>query len=484
MTNPVWLVQLTNCLGSFAVSGGYAFTQTRRSIGGLSKEICVALSVTNGQELWATTVDDASYPQGGVGDDDGPRSTATVDAGSVFVLTSYLKLFRLDAVSGAVIWQKDLRALYGGNVIGYQNAASPLLENGLIFVNANCANSNLMALSAVDGTLVWRSQNEPMTHSTPVLASIQGVRQVIFASQKGLVSLDPGSGALLWRFSYPFTYSTSIGCSPVVYQDLVYVCGAQIYGMGSVVASVVFTNGLWTATQLWANTGITSTLSSHWMTPICYQGFLYGQFGVQSFDSVTAQLKCVEMRTGVVKWSASNFGRGAVLLARDRLVALTERGQLVLVNPNTNAYTELGRFQAIANWVMAGLSQRALKQMRQDLFRHLQTLPLSFFDRNPAGELMSRLTNDIDAINQAVSQNVTSLIASVLSMLGILVAMFVLDRWLALASLLANTPPGHNHSLSASLIPRVDSCWRLSLKDPSSHPSYQKIDMHRAKRTG
>jgi ATP-binding cassette subfamily B multidrug efflux pump len=93
-------------------------------------------------------------------------------------------------------------------------------------------------------------------------------------------------------------------------------------------------------------------------------------------------------------------------------------------------------FQAIANWVMADISQRALKHMRRDLFQHLQTLPQSFFDRNPAGELMSRLTNDIDAINQAVSQNVTSLIASVLSMAGILVAMFVLDKWLALASLL------------------------------------------------
>ncbi|HVM71225.1 MAG TPA: ABC transporter ATP-binding protein [Anaerolineales bacterium] len=93
-------------------------------------------------------------------------------------------------------------------------------------------------------------------------------------------------------------------------------------------------------------------------------------------------------------------------------------------------------FTAIANWVMAGISQRALKQMRKDLFTHLQTLPIAFFDRNPAGELMSRLTNDIDAINQAVSQNVTSLLASVLSMVGILIAMFVLDRWLALASLL------------------------------------------------
>jgi ATP-binding cassette subfamily B multidrug efflux pump len=92
-------------------------------------------------------------------------------------------------------------------------------------------------------------------------------------------------------------------------------------------------------------------------------------------------------------------------------------------------------FNAISNWVMARVSQRALKQLRRDLFEHLQSLSLAFFDRNPPGELMSRLTNDIDAINQAVSQNVTALIASVLTMVGILVAMFVLNAWLALATL-------------------------------------------------
>lgn len=93
-------------------------------------------------------------------------------------------------------------------------------------------------------------------------------------------------------------------------------------------------------------------------------------------------------------------------------------------------------FQAGSSWLMAGVSQRALKKLRRELFQHLQTLPMDFFERNPSGELMSRLTNDIDAINQAVAQNITSLLASVLSMVGILVAMFVLDRWLALASLL------------------------------------------------
>ncbi len=93
-------------------------------------------------------------------------------------------------------------------------------------------------------------------------------------------------------------------------------------------------------------------------------------------------------------------------------------------------------FQAWSGWIMSGVSQKSLRNLRQDLFQRLQGLPLAFFDHNPAGELMSRLTNDIDAINQAVSQNITSLLASVLSMGGILAAMFILNPGLAMASLL------------------------------------------------
>jgi len=93
-------------------------------------------------------------------------------------------------------------------------------------------------------------------------------------------------------------------------------------------------------------------------------------------------------------------------------------------------------FQLIAGWIMAKVSQTALRQLSGDLFTHIQTLPVSYFDHNSSGGLMSRLTNDIDAINQAVSQNVTSLVASVLSLIGIMIAMFLLDRWLALTALL------------------------------------------------
>ena len=99
-------------------------------------------------------------------------------------------------------------------------------------------------------------------------------------------------------------------------------------------------------------------------------------------------------------------------------------------------YLSYNLFQLIAGWIIAKVSQTALKQLSGDLFRHIQTLPVSYFDRNPAGGLMSRLTNDVDAINQAVSQNVTTMLASVLSLAGIIVAMFLLDAWLAMTSLL------------------------------------------------
>jgi ATP-binding cassette, subfamily B, multidrug efflux pump len=124
-------------------------------------------------------------------------------------------------------------------------------------------------------------------------------------------------------------------------------------------------------------------------------------------------------------------------VALDRYIAtrdasgLTRTAALMLA-----AFLANNVFQGGSSWLMAGISQRALKKLRRDLFQHLQTLPMDFFERNPSGELMSRLTNDIDAVNQAVAQNITSLLASVLSMVGIVAAMFVLDRWLALASLL------------------------------------------------
>ncbi len=119
------------------------------------------------------------------------------------------------------------------------------------------------------------------------------------------------------------------------------------------------------------------------------------------------------------------------LLRAGQLAALAHLALAMLA-----VYLLYNVLQAIAGRLMADVSQRALKQLRADLFNRVQRLPVSFFGEGSTGDLLSRLTNDVEAINQAVSQNVTTLVASLLSMLGIIVAMFLLDRWLALASLL------------------------------------------------
>lgn len=122
-------------------------------------------------------------------------------------------------------------------------------------------------------------------------------------------------------------------------------------------------------------------------------------------------------------------------VALDRYIAGADAAGLSRVALGMlTAYLLEAGFQVAASWFMAGAAQRVLYELRRDLFGHLQELPLAFFDRRPAGEVMSGLSNDVDAINQAVAQNVTTLVASVLSMAGILVAMFALNAWLALAS--------------------------------------------------
>ncbi len=90
----------------------------------------------------------------------------------------------------------------------------------------------------------------------------------------------------------------------------------------------------------------------------------------------------------------------------------------------------------VQNTIMATTAQKAMRTLRRDLFEHLQTLSLGFFDRHPHGELMSRLTNDLDAVNRVLSQNVTQLFGGLLSLVGIVVMMFAINFWLALASML------------------------------------------------
>jgi ATP-binding cassette subfamily B protein len=94
---------------------------------------------------------------------------------------------------------------------------------------------------------------------------------------------------------------------------------------------------------------------------------------------------------------------------------------------------------SLATWlqlyVMASVAQRTVRDIRNDLFAKLQTLSLRFFDQRPHGELMSRLSNDVENISNVLSQGVTQFISSILSIAGVIVVMCLINWRLALVSL-------------------------------------------------
>jgi ATP-binding cassette subfamily B multidrug efflux pump len=109
--------------------------------------------------------------------------------------------------------------------------------------------------------------------------------------------------------------------------------------------------------------------------------------------------------------------------------------QIVLITL-TAAYVCDALLTFLQGWLMAGASQKVVKKLRGTLFEKLQKLPLSFFDSRPHGEVMSRLTNDIENVSNSLSQSIIQLMSGSILIVGSIVMMFVLSPLLTLASLI------------------------------------------------
>ena len=82
--------------------------------------------------------------------------------------------------------------------------------------------------------------------------------------------------------------------------------------------------------------------------------------------------------------------------------------------------------------IMVHVAQRTVAAIRQDLFDRLQQLPVSYYDRHQSGDLMSRFTNDIDTVSEMLNSSFASIISNVLTFLGTVLMMIILNPWLTL----------------------------------------------------
>lgn len=337
----LWKVSGGTGFSSFVVSGTKCFTI--EGIGG--KEVLVARNVANGKELWKAELGNAEY-QGGGNDGtndnkggDGPRSTPTI-AGNVIVTTNAdLVVQGHDAMTGRQVWKRDL-SQHGARNINWKNAASPLLEGGLIYIAGGGAGESFMALNPTNGAIVAKSGDETMTHATPIAATILGTRQVIFFMKSGLVSVEPKTLKELWRAEVKFNVSTA--ASPVVAGDYVYASAG--YGVGAYGFKITKEGTAWKAEQVMRVPG-DQQIANHWSTPVHLGGHLYGMFQFKKYGS--GPVKAVKLPDGEVKWAKDGFGPGHVVLTNGNVLALSDAGELVLFAAKPDAYTELARTKVL-----------------------------------------------------------------------------------------------------------------------------------------
>ena len=93
-------------------------------------------------------------------------------------------------------------------------------------------------------------------------------------------------------------------------------------------------------------------------------------------------------------------------------------------------------FSFIQGWLMTGLSQKVCYDFRRQISQKIDRLPLAYFEKRTVGEVLSRITNDVDTLGQSLNQSITQLITSVTTMIGVLIMMLSISPRMTLIALL------------------------------------------------
>jgi len=180
-----------------------------------------------------------------------------------------------------------------------------------------------------------------------------------------------------------------------------------------------------------------------------------GRFGhAQSYSEVQRPQKTLEtllrvwfylrrQKLSLILTAAMVVGTVALDLVGPFLLGKVIDGHIVTRNLNGLSqilllmllvYFSSGALYLLQSYVMAGVAQRTMRDLRADLFSKLLHLPLNFFDKRIHGELMSRLTSDVENINQVLSNCVAQIVSGSLSTVGVAIAMFFINPRLAVVS--------------------------------------------------
>jgi outer membrane protein assembly factor BamB len=296
-----------------------------------NREVVESLDAATGKPQWKF-----DYATGYVdkfGFDDGPRATPLVGNGRVYTLGAEGHLLCLDLEKGTKVWERALLTDYQVPESFFGVGSSPLLDGDRLLVNVGGKEAGVVAFDAATGKEAWKATSQEASYSSPAAATINGARHVVFLTREGILSVDPANGKVRFSKRWRSKNKNSVNAAtPLVIDDLLFISAS--YDTGAIVHRV----GKDGIEEVWNKDDV---LSNQYNTSVPSKGYLYGIDG--RADIGVARLRCVELKTGKVLWTKTPFGCATLVLTDGLLIALTEKGELVLIEATPDAYREKSR---------------------------------------------------------------------------------------------------------------------------------------------
>ena len=306
-------------------------------------EVVWALSETDGKELWLTPLG-AAFKQQMEQSNQGPGCTPTVDGEKLYVLGLGGNLACLQCNDGKVLWQRSLKTDFGGSVPTWSYRESPLIDGNKLICTPGGADATLAALDKLTGKTIWKSQvpgSPKAAYASAIAIDFAGQRQYVQFTQKALVGVAASDGKFLWRYDHPAN-SHGISCSTAVHHDGLVFAGSA-YGAGGGLAKLSKDGkGGVSAEEVY----FSKKMQNHHGGMIYFDGCLYGANG----GNEGGALVCLDFPTGNVLWDMRDDPdrrgqKGSLAMADGRLYYRTEKGAVLLIEPNPKKYSERGRFE-------------------------------------------------------------------------------------------------------------------------------------------
>jgi outer membrane protein assembly factor BamB len=285
-----------------------------------------------GQVLW-THAYDVTYPDWAFDptQEVGPVATPIVAGGKVYAVGRLCHLFCLDARTGEVLWQKNLEQDYQAAFA--PGMPSPLVEGDLLilFIGGK-PDACVVALNKDTGQEAWKSLDEKLTPSSPIVVDAGGKRQLIVWTQESVTSLDPASGKTWWR--QPLATSNEYAVSTAVFDQGRLLIGGLMLQMDADQPA---------ASVLWPKSSAPARrIFSHTSTALIAGDYLYTA-------KSSGELICVAATTGKQVWSTDKVtdikGGASIHLTPcgDFVLLYTDRGELIRAKLTDKGYEELSR---------------------------------------------------------------------------------------------------------------------------------------------